>query len=114
MDYDYEIIRVLTEAGDKGLKVDKISRHVFNACNSMFAPADYERVHQYVGQYLYRNAFLVKHPFIQKIGWGKYRLDRCAARTAQLSFHFQDTSAPPEPLAAMEDHTLPLFPFEGE
>ena len=109
MDYDYEIIRVLTEAGDKGLKVDKISRHVFNACNSMFAPADYERVHQYVGQYLYRNAFLVKHPFIQKIGWGNN-----AAHTAQLSFRFQDASETPESLAATEDHTLPLFPFEDE
>ena len=36
MQYDKEILRVLAEAGNEGLSVQKVSRHVFNACNSLF------------------------------------------------------------------------------
>lgn len=36
MNYDSEILFVLTEAGEKGLSVKKIARHVFNNCNGLF------------------------------------------------------------------------------
>lgn len=114
MDYANEIIRVLTEAGDEGLKADKISRHVFNACNSMFAPEDYERVHQYVRQYLHRNASMVRYPFIERVGWGRYRLDRQALRSSQLSFRFADLPPADDVAASREDHSLSLFPIEEE
>ena len=42
MNYDHEILAVLTRAGEKGLKLQYIARHVYNACNSMFTPLDYK------------------------------------------------------------------------
>lgn len=53
-DYDREIIRVLMEAGDRGLKTEKVALHVFNACNSMFNPLDFREVHTYVSRFLIR------------------------------------------------------------
>ena len=41
---------VLAEAGDDGLRVAKIAKHVLNACNSLFAPLGYDEVHAYVQQ----------------------------------------------------------------
>ena len=52
MQYDKEILRVLAEAGSEGLSVQKISRHVFNACNSLFNSLNQEDVHKYVQMYL--------------------------------------------------------------
>ena len=37
-EYDREIFKVLSEAGEQGLKTEKIAHHVFNACNSIFNP----------------------------------------------------------------------------
>ena len=56
MNYDQEIFKVLTEAGENGLKAEKVARHVFNACNSLFCPASYDDVHRYVAQFLQRSA----------------------------------------------------------
>lgn len=36
--YANEIISVLCEAGDNGLPVRKIALHVYNTCNTLFAP----------------------------------------------------------------------------
>lgn len=52
MNFDQEILRILTLAGDGGLKTEKIARHVFNSCNSMFTPLNYKDVHSYVSQFL--------------------------------------------------------------
>ena len=56
MQYDKEILRVLAEAGDEGLSVQNISRHVFNACNSFFNPIDQDEVRRYVQSYLLKNS----------------------------------------------------------
>ena len=45
MNYDREILAVLTQAGEKGLKLEHIVRHVYNACNSMFTPLNYKDVY---------------------------------------------------------------------
>jgi len=45
MNYDHEIHAVLTQAGEKGLKLEHIVRHVYNACNSMFTPLNYKDVY---------------------------------------------------------------------
>ena len=56
MNYDSEILFVLTEAGEKGLSVKKIARHVFNNCNGLFDVVPFEDVYHYVACYLKRNS----------------------------------------------------------
>lgn len=52
MKYEREILAILTEAGNKGLSVGKIARHVFNASNSIFEPIAFDEVRGTVGRYL--------------------------------------------------------------
>lgn len=88
MNFDDEILKVLTLAGDDGLKTEKIARHVFNACNSMFNPLNFKDVHGYVAQYLIKNA---KDPLsiIEKGGGhGVYRLNFRAKLAQQLVLKF--------------------------
>lgn len=55
MRFEKDILLILIEAGDNGLSVNKISRHVFNTHNSFFLPLDYEKVHSEVLQCLQKN-----------------------------------------------------------
>ena len=88
MNLDTEILRILTLAGDKGLKTEKIARHVFNACNSMFAPLDYKDVHAYVTQYLIKNA-KNRNSIIERADkHGIYRLNFKSKEIQQLMFQF--------------------------
>ena len=52
--YDQQILKVLTEAGDKGLSMKAISMHVFNMNNTFFVSPDFEEIRTYVKQYLLR------------------------------------------------------------
>ena len=75
MSIDQEIFRVLMAAGSNGLKLEKIARHVYNSCNSIFTPLNYKDVHAYVTQYLTRCA---KDPgsLIEKgKGYGVYHIN---------------------------------------
>lgn len=88
MNFDNEILMTLTQAGDKGLKTEKIARHVYNSCNSMFMPLNYKEVHAYVTQYLIKNAKL-PHSVIEKgNGHGVYRLNYDNQMAQQLLLKF--------------------------
>ena len=54
--YNNEILKVLAEAGNEGLSVKKIARHVHNAHNTLFSNVSFDEVYAYVGQYLKRNS----------------------------------------------------------
>ena len=56
MEYGKIIITVLSEAGDEGLSIKKITRHVYNASNSFFDSVDIDDVHRYVSSFLKRNS----------------------------------------------------------
>ena len=73
MNYDHEILAVLTQAGEKGLKLEHIVRHVYNACNSMFTPLNYKDVYAYVSLYLVN---------------GVYRLNLATTEAQQLMLQF--------------------------
>ena len=75
---------MLAEAGAEGLSVRKISRHVYNACNTLFHPITQEEVHKYVQSYLLKNS-KADDPFIEKKRKGVYRLNRsnnCSSSSA--------------------------------
>lgn len=89
MNYDNEIVRILLEVGERGLSVTKISRHVFNACNTLFAPIDYDDVHQYVAKYLLKNS-KDQYSLFTRNKRGVYCLNLRSEQTCQLLFDFQD------------------------
>ena len=89
---DQEIFRILTLAGQNGLKVDRIARHVFNSCNSMFTPLNYKEVHVYVSQFLIKYS-KKKNSLIEKgEGHGVYRLNYHSKEAEQIMIKFTDAS----------------------
>lgn len=116
MNFDQEILRTLTMAGTAGLKTEKIARHVYNACNTMFTPLDYKEVHAYVTQYLIKTS---KDPtsIIEKSEkHGVYRLNFNAKQTQQLLLNFlphdsnqEDASASKGGDGSDKDSSLSLF-----
>lgn len=52
MQYEKDILLLLIEAGEKGLSVSKITRHIFNTYNSFFLSLNIEDTHQEVQQCL--------------------------------------------------------------
>jgi hypothetical protein len=110
MDCDKEILRVLSEVGTDGLVVRKISRHVYNACNSFFNPISFEEVNTYVTGFLARNS---RNPnsIIEKTDTrGVYRLNLDSKETQQLMLEFSDKEEDDEQLELPEeDQSLSLF-----
>ena len=109
MSYDQEILRTLTLAGEKGLKMEKIARHVFNACNSMFNPLDYKDVYAYVSQFLAKSSKNEKS-LVEKCGYGVYRLNLGTSEARQLILQFTDDKPIPTKEVEAEDDSLSLFP----
>ena len=109
MQYDKEILRVLAEAGSEGLSVQKISRHVFNACNSLFNSLNQEDVHKYVQTYLLKNSKSC-NSLIEKSRQGVYRLNESNQLTQQLILQFHDEVETPKEKPT-EDQSLSLFGF---
>ena len=91
--YDREILKILTEVGERGLSIAKLSLHVYNACNTLFASTGYEDVHRYVAQYLLRNS---KSPdsIIEKAERGIYHLNLRSKETQQLMLQFVEELQP--------------------
>lgn len=109
MQYDKEILRVLAEAGSEGLSVQKVSRHVFNACNSLFNSLDQEDVHKYVQMYLLKNSKSVTS-LIEKNRKGVYKLNEGNQLSQQLILQFHDEVETPKE-KPVEDKSLSLFDF---
>ena len=56
MTYDQQILKVLTEAGEGGVSVQAIAKHVYNMNCTFFFQPDYEEIRTYVQQYLLKNS----------------------------------------------------------
>ena len=109
MTYDKEIYQVLAEAGHGGISVQKISKHVYNAHNTLFNPIDFADVHNYVTQFLLRNS-KDSSSIIEKTSTrGVYRLNFELRETQQLVLQFTESHDANEPLTPEEDLSLPLL-----
>lgn len=109
MNYDREILAVLTQAGEKGLKLEHIVRHVYNACNSMFTPLNYKDVYAYVSLYLVKSSKL-QGSCVQKAGYGVYRLNLATTEAQQLMLQFGSHPVPEEVSEKSSvDSSLSLF-----
>lgn len=109
MNYDRDIIFVLSEAGPKGLSIKKIARHVFNHNNGFFSVVSFDDVYHYVSAYLIRNS---KSPdsIIEKTDIrGVYRINISSKIGNQLQFNFIDEEQPEPKKDDNEDMSLSLF-----
>lgn len=114
MNYNQEILRVLAMAGHDGLKMEKIVRHVFNACNTMFNPLDYKDIYNYVSQFLQKSQ-KGPHPIVEKIGYGIYRINESAhdAKQYLLQFGRQETAEKTSGSEEPKDLSLSLFDIDS-
>ncbi len=111
MSYDQQILKILTEAGERGISVQNISRHVYNLNCTFFHQPDYEEVRNYVQQYLLKNS-KSQQSLIESTGQrGYYRLNTTGSKDAQqLMLLFRDdiVSDDVQP-SAPQDLSLDLF-----
>ena len=86
---DKDILKVLTEAGDRGLSLQKIVLYAYNSQNSLFQKYEKEEVKGYVIRFLRQNT---RYPgsLIQKISRGVYRLNPNSDQGPQLLLSFEE------------------------
>ena len=69
-----QILQILIEAGDKGIKINKLCLHVFNACNGLFSSVSREEVRQHVYNYV-RLHSSKPGMLLERVKWGVYRIN---------------------------------------
>lgn len=99
---------MLAEAGDNGLSVDKISRHVFNACNSLFHPIVFQDTHLYIKDFLQRSN-KQSHSIIERTKKGYYRLNIENEDPRQLFLNFSENIDNDVSQRNLKDESLSLF-----
>lgn len=111
--YEQQILRILSEVGERGISVAMLAKHVYNLNCTLFAQPDLQEVHQSVQQYLLRNS---KSPqsLIESTGRrGYYRLNtRGSADARQLMFDFREEQPAPEPEPEQPQQDLSLCLFD--
>lgn len=85
--YDKEILKILAEAGQQGLPLHKIAKHVHNSCNTLFEVSDYNHVYNKVRAFLKRNVGS-KKSLIEIKKRGIYRLNLSSSEAEQLKIDF--------------------------
>ena len=56
MTYDRQILKILTDVGDRGISVQLLAKHVYNLNSTLFFTPDLSEIHSYVQQYLLKNS----------------------------------------------------------
>ena len=111
MTYDQQILQVLTEAGECGVSVQAIAKHVYNMNCTFFVQPDFEEIRTYVQQYLLRNS-KSQQSLIESTGRrGYYRLNTEGSVDArQLLLQFRDEKEEErEEEKPQQDLSLDLF-----
>lgn len=81
------VIRIMLEAGSKGISLRYLVLHVYNAYNSLFHSVTKEEVRDYVYNLVRNHSTLPSDPF-EKVGWGRYRLNQRSQRVIQAYIDF--------------------------
>ena len=111
MTYDQQILQVLTDAGECGVSVQAIAKHVYNMNCTFFVQPDFEEIRTYVQQYLLRNS-KSQQSLIESTGRrGYYRLNtEGSADARQLLLQFRDEKEEErEEEKLQQDLSLDLF-----
>ena len=97
------------EAGNEGLSVKKVARHVHNACNTFFATVSLEDVYNYVSFYLKSNS-KSQGSIIERAGTrGGYRINLDSKDSRQLMLQFQEDDETEPTAKVVTDQSLELF-----
>lgn len=111
MTYDSQILEVLMEAGEDGVSVQVLSRHVYNMNCTLFSSPEIGDVHRYVRQYLLRNSKSAQS-LVESTGRrGYYRLNtqnNADARQLMLDFK-EEKEEKEEDERPQHDLSLDLF-----
>lgn len=88
MNYEQDIIRILEEAGQNGLPVIKIAKHVYNRRNGLFNTIIFDDVYKDILAYINKNN-KSKYPLLKKTGrWGYYTLSDYTKTARLQTFNF--------------------------
>ena len=112
LSYDQQILSILTEAGEHGISVQTIAKHVYNMNCTFFFQPDYEEIRRYVQQYLLRNS-KSSQSLIESTGRrGYYRLNTAGSADAlQMLLQFREEHEEKEEEKPQQDLSLDLFSF---
>ena len=110
MTYDQQILKILTEADERGISVQAIAKHVYNMNLSFFNTPDYEEIRTYVQQFLLKNS-KSNLSLIENTGRrGYYRLNtKGSADARQMLLQFREEQEEKEEEKPVEDLSLDLF-----
>ncbi|NPD91318.1 hypothetical protein [Xylanibacter muris] len=114
MAYDRQILKILSEVGERGLSVRLLAKNVYNMNCNLFSSQDFNEVYAYVQQYLLRNSKGPNSVIERTDKRGHYRLNvNNSSDARQLLFDFseqqeeQDGAVDTNPYAV--DMSLSLF-----
>ena len=108
--YDQQILHILTVAGERGISVQAIAKHVYNMNRTFFVQPDWEEIHNYVQQYLLKNS-KSSQSLIESTGRrGYYRLNTTGSADAlQMMLQFREEQQGIEEEKPQQDLSLDLF-----
>ena len=111
MTYDRQILKILTDVGDRGISVQLLAKHVYNQNSTLFFSPDLSEIRAYVQQYLLKNsksAFSLIESMERR---GYYRLNtRNNADALQMMLEFREHSSEDEKEEkSQKDLSLDLF-----
>ena len=113
MTYDRQILRILTDVGDRGISVQLLAKHVYNQNSTLFFSPDLSEIHAYVQQYLLKNSRSSSSLIESMEQRGYYRLNTSQnADARQLMLDFKEQSSEEEKEERpKQDLSLNLFDF---
>lgn len=112
MTYDRQILKILTDVGDRGISVQLLAKHIFNLNSTLFFTPDLSEIHSYVQQYLLKNSKSPSSLIESMEQRGYYRLNtRNNADAQQLMLDFRAPSSDEEEKEEkpQQDLSLDLF-----
>lgn len=84
MNYEQIVFDILLEAGDRGLPIKKIARHVHNSVNTFFEQKSYEDVNSDIRKFVKKNS-RNSYSFLEHTSErGYYRLNKNSEKYIQL------------------------------
>lgn len=110
MTYDKQILHILAVAGEQGISVQAIAKHVYNMNHTFFTTPDYEELRNYIQQYLLRNS-KSSQSLIENVGRrGYYRLNTTGSVDAQqMMLQFCEEQQETKEEKTQQDLSLNLF-----
>lgn len=114
MIYDRQILKILSDVGERGLSIQSLSRHLYNMNATFFTTVDINEIRSYVQKFLLRNS-RSPQSLIESTGKrGYYRLNTKNSQDArQLLLEFRigvvEDEQRIEEKPASKDLSLSLF-----